>query len=122
MQEDKLPEELSPVNLKAYFYNNFGACGCSDLSSMIDAVLKLLRWHEMSPRTHWEDLYKEPGVFYLLAGLLDSLGLAEHGGSIRHPWLTADGARLLSALNTTDSGVIEDAGGLAYDGLQYLEG
>jgi hypothetical protein len=116
-----LPEDLTPLNLKAYFHTAFGACGCSELDEMHATVLRLLEWHSAfaGPRAMYDTLYSEVGVFYLLAGRLDSLGLAEHGTSIRHPWLTGDGQRLLAALHEHSADEIEAAQGEAYDGCYY---
>lgn len=117
----ELPE-LTPINLKAYFYNNFGACGCSELDEMLATVTSLLAWHDepMEKRPRYNELYDgNTGIFYLLAGLLDNLGLVEHGYSIRNPWLTVEGMDLLEALRKTSYEEIEEASGEAYDGLRY---
>lgn len=83
-----LPPEWTPLNLQAYLCNAFGACGCSDIAAMRATLLRLLEWHASEKMTRCEDLYPDVGIFYLLAGQLDALGFAEHGISIRGPWLT----------------------------------
>jgi hypothetical protein len=115
-----LPAELTPINLYAYFANCFESCGCSETGEMVDTVRRLMEWHDSGgDRPAYDTLYAETGVFYILAGLLDKLDLAEHGTSIRHPWLTSDGKRLLEALQKYTSEEIEEASGEAYDGLHY---
>lgn len=86
---------------------------------MVKSILRLLEWMAGDKGTRYDTLYPETGTFYLLAGRLDSLGLIEHGTSIRYPWLTKDGERLLAALKSTDPETIEDATGEAYDGCSY---
>lgn len=121
MQEVEFPDELTPLNLRAYFVNAFGACGCSGLESMLGEVVWFLEWHADSVRGRrpWEMVYPTRGLFYIMAGLFDNLGLSEHGTAIRHPWLTESGERLLEALRATSAKEIEGAQGEAYDGLWY---
>lgn len=119
MSHEKLPAELTPINLLAYLYNAWGRCGCSETAEMVKSLRRLLEWMDGDKETRYDTLYPELGTFYLLAGRLDSLGLTEHGSSIRYPWLTQDGKRLLAALQSTAPETIEDAEGEAYDGLSY---
>jgi hypothetical protein len=114
-----LPADLTPLNLQAYFYHAFKACGCSEMQAMHETVLKLLEWHEGEKKVRYHELFNQPGVFYILAGMLDNLGLAEHGTAIRYAWLTSDGKRLLEALRQHTAKEIEEASGIAYDGLHY---
>src|SRR5687767_11617207 len=108
----RLPSDLTPLNLQAYLYNNFGLCGCSELDEVLTAIVKILEWHEDKKEVKYSELYWEgAGVFYLLAGRLDDLALAEHGTSIRYPWLTDDGKRLLAALREYSAEQIEAASG-----------
>ncbi len=118
---EKLPNDLSPINIKAYFQNALGACGCSELHTMVDVVKDLLDWCGVYKRIPYSLLYNSDGVYYLLVGRLDSLGLIEHGTSIRHPFLTEWGKKLLKALKETPIEDIENAEGEAYDGLWYGE-
>lgn len=116
----KLPTDLTPLNLLAYFGHAFGACGCSDIADMYLALLELLEWHNAGEgRVKYDELFETRGIFYLLAGLVDNLGLSEHGTAIRYPWLTDDGRRLLSALAEHGPDKIESASGKAYDGCHY---
>lgn len=114
-----LPEHLTPINILAYMYNALGKCGCSETDEMITSLRKLLEWVGSDGAIQYDALYPEIGVFYLLAGRLDDLGLIEHGISIRFPWLTDDGKRLLDALKTIEPETIEAAVGEAYDGVYY---
>jgi hypothetical protein len=121
IDEDALPEDLTPLNIQAYFYHALGACGCGELDEMIDSVRRLLEWAgtDMSDRAEYNTLYSEVGVYYLLVGRLDVLLLLEHGTSIRYPWLTKRGKRLLAALQTTPTEEILEASGTAYNGIDY---
>jgi len=115
-----LPLDLTPLNIKAYLYNNLGLCGCSELDEIVAVLLRLLEWHGGDKETRYDELFPgNVGVFYLLAGMLDGLGLSEHGTAIRHPWLTEDGKRLLAALRRHPAQEIDDASGEAYDGCHY---
>lgn len=113
--------EFTPLNIRAFFSNELGACGCSDMSSMIAEIRRLLEWHEQETgaRVSFSELYSSEGLFYLMAGLLDDCGLSEHGTAIRHPWLTDRGRELLSALRACTPREIEEASGEAYDGCWY---
>lgn len=116
----RLPTDLTPLNLQAYFFNAFGACGCSEIDEMRTTLIRLMEWHEIEKNTaQYQTLYNEVGVFYLLAGMLDHLGLSEHGVAIRYPWLTPDGKRLLEALKRHTADEIHDSTGQAYDGCTY---
>jgi hypothetical protein len=124
-QKRQLPEDLSALNLRAFLTNEFGACGCSELETMLDVLKSLLTWVGMGGgRVDWNKLYSNPGIYYLLMGALDRLGLTEHGISIRHPWLTPDGTRFLAALMALKPGDVDAANGEGYDGIYYpdLEG
>jgi hypothetical protein len=118
---EQLPLNLSALNLRAYLLNAFDACGCSELDKMRETLIRLLEWHnsEIDKRCDYSDLYTEDGIFYLLAGRLDFLGLSEHGGSIRYPWLTENGKKFLFALTKFSAEEIENASGEAYDGIWH---
>jgi hypothetical protein len=118
----KLPDDLTPLNLNAYLTNAFAVCGCAEKESVIVEIVSLLEWHKgsVNHRAGYQSLYNgNVGVFYLLAGWFDALGLSEHGTGIRYPWLTPDGERLLAALKSHTVTEIESASGEAYDGLWY---
>lgn len=120
----KLPADLSPLNLRAYLSNVFATCGCSELDEMIKVIVGLLEWHRQSNKGANRIPYAAVfpglvGVFYILAGILDHAGLAEHWDSIRGPYLTDDGERLLAALKQFTPDQIDDAEGTAYDGVYY---
>lgn len=115
------PDTLTPLNLKAYLTIAFNICGCTEFDLVLAEIKSLLQWHNSgSDRPSYETLFAgNAGVFYLLAGYLDQLRLCEHGTAIRHPWLTEDGKRLLTALEQITVEEIENAKGEAYDGLWY---
>ena len=120
----KLPEDLTPLNIRAWLSNVGFLCGCSEEDELLQALQRILDWHDspMDRRVAYHDVYPgNVGAFYLVAATIDELGLAEHGGSIRNPWLTPDGARLAAAIRSTTYRAIADANGEAYDGLSYGE-
>lgn len=122
INENRVPNFTNPVDIVAFFYNEFGACECSDLEAMINVVKDLLEWmsEDIVERQDYEKLFNgNEGVFYLLAGRLDSLGFSEHGTSIRCAWLTEKGKEFLNALKTVTAEQIENCEGEAYDGLSY---
>lgn len=117
----EFPPTLTPINLHAYFYNAFGCCGCTEMHEVHNTVLKLLEWHanNLTGRCKFQQLYPEPGVFYLLSGWFELLGLTDHGVSIRCGWITPRGQLLLDALKQYTSDEIDNAEGEAYDGCHY---
>jgi len=125
MDDLTLPEELTPINLKAYFYNAFNMCGCWEFGPVHYNILFLLKWlktnSEENPKKSYETLYDSVGIFYLLVGIFDRLNLIEHGISIRCAWLTNNGKRLLEALLKYSPEEIDSAEGKAYDECEYAK-
>lgn len=118
--EVKLPDDLTALNLKAFFMNEMGLCGCAEYDEFCQTLLALLQWHNESQLERVPcNMILPVGAFYLMAGWLDTLGLAEHGSSIRGAWLTAEGKKLLAAMETHSADDIEESSGLAYDGANY---
>lgn len=119
----KYPDFAKPVDIHAFFYNEFGACGCSDLPAMIGVVKSLLEWlsSNIVERPSYDTLFGgNTGVFYILVGRLDSLGFSEHGSSIRCAWLTDTGEDFLKALRGVSVDAIENCQyEEAYDGAWY---
>lgn len=122
----KLPKDLTPLNIYAWLSNVGFSCGCSDLVAIIETLKHLLEW------TARKDRYPDPkggfehvfpgneGIYYILASVIDDLGLSEHGTSVRCPWLTKDGERLLEALRKYKPEEIDEVPlGEAYDGISY---
>lgn len=102
--------ELTPVDVSALCYEGFGLCGCAEFGSAVEEILGLLNWCGERERPSYATLYYgNAGVYYLLAGTLDRLGLIEHGVSIRYPWLTPKGEALLRALQVMSIKDIEGA-------------
>jgi len=116
-----LPDELTPLNLKAYLMQAFAVCGCAEFEPIDKGLRKLLEWHadDIQERPSYVTLYENTGTFYLLASQLSELGLTEHGTSIRCAWPTPDGERLLEALQKTDPKEIRAANGRSYTGVYY---
>ena len=108
------------MNIKAFLSNEFHACGCTNLEAVIAVLRPLMEWHDaVKERQPYSALYPHEGIFYLLAGILDAAGLAEHGTAIRCPFLTDAGKLFIKALRETPIADIEAAEGVAYDGLWY---
>ena len=84
---------------------DLGICGCGSPSEAYEAVHKLLLALQKSSKPtrdwgDWHDLIDNNPYALILAYLLDNEEYIEHGTSIRHPWLTAKGIKLIEALNT----------------------
>lgn len=84
---------------------DLGICGCGSPSEAYEAVHKLLLALQKSSKPSrdwgdWHDLIDNNPYALILAYLLDNEEYIEHGTSIRHPWLTAKGIKLIEALNT----------------------
>jgi hypothetical protein len=118
----KSPDFKKAVDIRAYFGEKIGACGCSELGLMVEEVKKILSWsaQDIMGRQNYSSLYPErDGIFYLLAGLIDGLNMIEHGASIRCCWLTNFGKQFLDGLNSFTAEQIEEAEGEAYNGCWY---
>ena len=84
---------------------DLGICGCGSPSEAYEAVHKLLLALQKSSKPSrdwgdWHDLIDNNPYALILAYLLDNEEYIEHGTSIRHPWLTDKGLKLIDALNT----------------------
>lgn len=117
--DEKLPKDLTDINLLAYLYNAWGKCGCTETDEMAKTITRLLEWVDSEKFVGFDKLYPESGIFYILIGRMDCLDLVNHGTSLRYPFLTPDGERLLAALKATTPENIEAASGKAYDGCRY---
>ena len=85
--------------------DDLGICGCGSPSEAYEAVHKLLLALQKSSKPtrdwgDWHDLIDNNPYALILAYLLDNEEYIEHGTSIRHPWLTDKGLKLIEALNT----------------------
>lgn len=122
MQDAKTPDFNKPIDILAYFYNEFNACGCSEIEEMLSEAKRFLTWasNDISTRPNYQTLYPgSPGAFYLIAGIFDNAGMIEHGTSIRCAWIEEKGKKLLSALYRFTIEEIGEANGTAYDGCDY---
>jgi len=114
------PDFTKLVDIKAFFFNDLGACGCSEIENMIEVIRDLLIWVDSSYHRNFRTLFNgNIGIYYLLVGMLDSADLCEHGGSIRFPFLTIKGKELLKALQAFTVETIANSEGEAYDYRDY---
>lgn len=120
MRDAKIPGSLTPLNIYAWLCNAFelhdGHMG------VLGDIERHLEWigAEMDARGSYEALYPSESTYYVMAGLLYSAGTFEYGVSIRCPWLTSAGEKLLAAIKTLpddafDRLPMDDA----YDGCTY---
>lgn len=91
-------------------------CGCGRPETVymwIRDVLAIAAIEESTQKRAWWDQYPA-GVQHILAGVLDSMGLVEHGGSWYSMWLTNAGREALNILSgMTDDDIetaLDDAG------------
>jgi hypothetical protein len=110
-----------PINIKAFLFNEFHSCGCSEHDLEIGVIRELLEWlNNMEIRNRYDTLFNgNVGVYYLLIQLLENANLCEHGTSIRCPWITDTGKDLLEALKNIPHEIIDECNGDAYDGFYY---
>jgi hypothetical protein len=120
--DKKEPDFMNLVDIHAFFGNEFGACGCYDMASMIEIVKKLMVWidSENNYKSSCDTLFPHIGLYYLIMGTLEKALLVDHGSSARWPWLTLKGKALLEGLEEYTPVEIEDClEGLGYDSCYY---
>lgn len=112
-----MPETFTALDLRDWLAENLGLCGCTETSEYCMTVLRFLEWAgaDMTTRSSYSTLYKEVGIFYLIAGCIEDAGLIEHGSALRHPWLTEGGKRVLFALKQHSADAIDQACDEAYN-------
>jgi hypothetical protein len=90
----------TPEDVRDFFYDNLGTCGCSEMDEMIYTIKCFLDWanQEIGKRKNYDEV-DDPGIYYIIAGILNKAKIFEHGSAIRCPWLTMKGKQLLIALN-----------------------
>lgn len=98
-REERKRDDGSPMGreeLRELLIGNV-TCGCGDPYAVAQLVLDVLALH---PLYEGGALAEQPsdGLWYFVLGVLDSLGLTEHGGSIGGGWLTDKGKATLAAL------------------------
>ena len=76
-------------------------CGCGDPDAAWGEVLKELERLVAVHKQGFDKQEAEPersGLWYILAYLLDFVGLTEHGSTIHYAWLTDEGTAALEFL------------------------
>lgn len=118
-----------PNEVQAFYYETLKWCGCGnpeDALGLMRNILRLLKARSDAnsaddpytpyPKSGWAKYTAELdavlgdgplGLSYLY--MLDALELTEHGGSVGGCWLTSEGERVLSLLETDlDAAMSED--------------
>ena len=84
--------------------------GSPEISAITPTIIEVLEWCEsqdtesqadIENRTPYTTLFHgNEGVYYLVMEIFDDLQLIECGISLRHPWLTDKGRKLLNELRS----------------------
>lgn len=74
-------------------------CGCGSPEEAYEAIHKLLLLLQAKNWDEWINVIDNDIYALIVVYILDGNGYLEHGGSIRHPWLTTKGEQLLEALD-----------------------
>lgn len=78
---------------------DLGICGCGSPEEAYEAIHKILLSLQAKKWDEWINVI-DGNIFALITVyMLDSKGYLEHGTSIRHPWLTSKGEKLIEALD-----------------------
>jgi hypothetical protein len=97
--DNKTP--MTIPELRVFLIDWFCDCGEPEVAAARLRDLLIL-YDARSPDTNkWktvEAIVPDDGAHYLLLYALDYFKLIEHGSSIRHPWLSSTGKRVLAAL------------------------
>jgi hypothetical protein len=115
----KEPDFTNPVDLHAFIENEFGACSCYDMASMIKIIKELMLWinDKSWDKPSYKTLFPDVGIYYLIMGTMEKHLLADHGTIIHFPCLTQDGKDFLAGLEKYTPEEIENCPeGCAYDG------
>lgn len=122
--EKEKPDFKKAIDIKAFFYKKLGACSCScsEMEPMLLEIKTLLEWgcSDIDDRKSYENIYNNKGIFYIIAGIMNTIGLLEHGTSIRCAWTTLMGMELLEGLKTFSFDKIANSEGDAYNGCCYF--
>lgn len=86
--------------LEKLILHELDLCGCTEISEVVPVIINILSWcgRDIENRLSYKTLFNNEGIYYLVMSLLDNEGLIEHGTSIRHPFLTEKGQKLLNEL------------------------
>lgn len=111
-------------HLHALFYDHILGCGCNQPEAAYHLVRDILDLAPFYDNGNWrkaQALIGTDGAFQIVIGLLTSLDLLEHGGSMGGSWITPKGEYVRDMLhrhpwytNGSDDGIepngVDDAG------------
>lgn len=115
------PDFNKYIDMVAFLYKHFGACGCSELNEIVNVLKYLLEWSaiDIDSRSAYNKLNIDVGYYYIIIGLLDQLDMLEHGCAIRVPWITEKGKQFLKGLRIFKEDEEKREPEEAYDGVYY---
>ena len=108
--DTEVPEDWNLSRADAELMWSLPVCGCGNPELAYDVYRRVLASTPAAygtraadePWPTWEDrlapVNGDETLFYVVAGVLDSIGATEHGGSIGGAWRTDKGERLLLLL------------------------
>jgi hypothetical protein len=94
--------------LRVFFDAKIPMCGCGNPEEGVALIHEVLKLHPpYDHRAELEAILPSDGIQMVVLGLIDDVGLNEHGGSIGGSWLTplgerASGAKRRSVLSAGD--------------------
>lgn len=92
---------MNAHDLHHFFSDEMPMCGCGNPESvgfMVRDILALCPLYESASQAKIKLILPNDGVFYLVLGVLDRVGLIEHGGGIGGSWITPKGEMILNSL------------------------
>ena len=76
----------------------FGICNCAEIDLVVKTLIRFLEWAESVERDDYNTLYKDAGIYYLIAGMCEKNDLIQHGVSIRCAFISPKGKEFLTLL------------------------
>lgn len=85
-----------------YYFDVLGFCGCYTPNMALNLIEQGLERFDRDNSKEWVNQTEWVDNNLILAYLLSSLDLTEHGSSVGGSWLTAKGKKLLEALRLSN--------------------